>query len=65
MGVDKYPILYWNNPSVQNNLPLTDLRVAHFFFKSAHRVLESQKQPIPDQKSRQATNAGASGNRKD
>lgn len=41
MGVDKYPILYWNNPSVQNNLPLKDLSVAHFFFKSAQKVLES------------------------
>jgi hypothetical protein len=39
--------------------------VAHFFFKSAQKVLESQKQPVAGQKSGQAATAGASGNRKD
>ena len=42
-GLEKFPIQYWNNPGEKNNLPLKDLAVASFFFKSAYKVLESQR----------------------
>lgn len=40
MGLEKFPILYWNNPGEKLGLEMLDINVASFFYKSAHRVLE-------------------------
>jgi hypothetical protein len=42
-GLEKFPIQYWNNPGEKLGLALKDLSVASFFFKSAYKVLESQR----------------------
>jgi len=42
-GLEKYPIQYWNKPGEKEGLELKEINVATFFYKSAYRVLESQR----------------------
>ena len=42
-GQEKYPIQYWNDPKEKVGLPLKEMKVVEFFYKSADKVIQTQQ----------------------